>query len=287
MRRRKANLRHGESTEGMPAAMTLSNIRFMREKRVILDELNWTVAPREIAAVVGPNGCGKSTLLRLIAGYLWPVKGSVSLLGHRLGEYPISDLRERTGIVEATAVYPFDDTMTALDVVCSGYFSTLTISYVRPTRDQWEHSRHVLEQVALGDHAKQPFLTLSTGQRMRALIARALVKKPELVLLDEPTAGLDLPARETVLATLQRLHETGSPSIVTVTHHLEELLPGTSNVLLLGANGMMVATGSPRDVLTDKHMTSAYRWPIQVVCRHGRYHAHVDPQSWPELLASR
>lgn len=271
--------------------LTLNNIRFLRDERVILNSLNWSVAPSQLAAVVGPNGCGKSTLLRIISGYLWPTSGSVSLLGHTLGEYPIAKLRQRIGLVEATTVYPFDDSMTAVDVVCSGYFGTLTLGYVQPphpTPEEWAHARHCLAQVALGDRADQLYTTLSTGQRMRCLIARALVRKPELVLFDEPTAGLDLPAREAVLATLLRLHQTpspeGAPSVVIVTHYLDELLPGTSNVLLIGPNGAEIAVGDPHQVLTDEKMTAAFQWPIHVQKTHGRYHAHVDPHSWGELL---
>ncbi len=196
----------------IPPILQLNHISFRRGQRPILTDLSWSVAPGALAAVVGPNGCGKLTLLRLIAGYLWPAAGSISLLGHQLGEFPLEDLRARTGIVEATALYPFDDAMTALDVVCSGYSSLLTLNYRRPSKAQWEHARHCLSQVSLGARTAQPYSTLSTGERMRCLIARALVRKPELVLLDEPTAGLDLPAREAVLATLTRLHHASAAS---------------------------------------------------------------------------
>ncbi len=266
--------------------LALNNIRFQRAERVILDHLHWSVFPKQIAAVVGPNGCGKSTLLRLIAGYLWPAAGSVALLGHTLGEFPLATLRQRISIVEASSIYPFDDDMTALDVVCSGFFSALSIHYNSPTDEQWQRSQQTLAAVMLGDCSGQPYGTLSTGQRMRVLIARALVRQPELILLDEPTAGLDLPARETVLATLRRLHDTPScPGIVIVTHHLEELLPDTSNVLLLDPRGSTIAQGHPDDVLTNDHLSEAFRCPIHVLKTHGRYHAHVDPQTWSDLVS--
>ena len=220
-------------------------------------------------------------------GYLWPQSGSISLLGATLGESPLAALRARTGIVEATAVYPFDDDMTTLDVVCSGYFSALTLGYITPAAEQWDHAAHMLGQVALGGREKQLFATLSTGQRMRCLIARALVRKPELLLLDEPTAGLDLPAREAVLATLQKL-STGTtavtPAIVIVTHHLEELLPHTANALLLDVSGRVIATGHPDSVFTDEKLSAAYGVRVHVSKRHGRFSAHVDPEAWKELL---
>jgi iron complex transport system ATP-binding protein len=270
----------------MPPILTLSNLSFFRNDRPILQNINWSVAQASVAAVVGPNGCGKSTLLRLISGYLWPTTGSISLLGHTLGQYPLQKLRQRIGIVEATTVYPFDEIMTALDVAVSGYFSSLSIAYVSPTPEQFSHARQTLASVGLADCAAQLFSTLSTGQRLRVLIARALVRRPELLVLDEPTAGLDLPARESVLATVNTLahQQQNRPAIIIVTHHLEELLPDTSNILLLSLAGQIIASGPPAQVLTDAHMTAAYDWPIQVHQINSRYHAHTNPATWRELL---
>jgi iron complex transport system ATP-binding protein len=265
--------------------LAFEHIFFVRDQRQILRDITWSVAPRQIAAILGANGCGKSTLLRIACAYLWPQSGTVKLLGETLGEVPVAPLRARIGIVEPNAVYPFDDDMTALDVATSGYFSALTLGYIHPSGEQREHARHLLDQVGLGSRAGQLYYTLSTGQRMRALIARALVRRPELLLLDEPTAALDLPAREAVLATLARLHKlTHAPAIITVTHHLEELLPGTENILLLSTSGTTIASGAPATVLTSANLSAAYDIPIHVAHRNGRYHAHVDPGAWNDLL---
>ncbi len=269
----------------MRDVLRLENIRFARETRPILTDVSWHVAPKQIAAILGANGCGKSTLLRIACAYLWPQKGRVELLGETLGDVAVAGLRARIGIVEPTTIYPFDENMTAREVVVSGYFSALTIGYVTPTGGQWEHADQLLTQVGLSGQREQNYFTLSTGQRMRALIARALVRRPELLILDEPTTGLDLPARETVLATLARLHgEPQGPAMITVTHHLEELLPETENILLLSTQGTVVAAGRPEVVLTDAHMTAAYGVPIHVSVANGRYHAHVDPRMWADLL---
>jgi iron complex transport system ATP-binding protein len=280
----------------IPATLALKRIHFFRPGvtvddplRPILADVSWTVRPGEVAAILGANGCGKSTLLRIASGYLWPQKGAVDLLGHTLGDVPLAPLRARIGIVEATTVYPFDDTMTAQDVVVSGYYSSLTLGYAHPADDQFAHARHLLEQVGLPTKHDQLYATLSTGERLRTLLARALVRTPDLLLLDEPTAGLDLPSRESLLATLARLHRRSAaaglaPAMITVTHHLEELLPDTSNVLLLSRRGTVVASGPPAAVLTDEHLSAAYSVPIHVACHHGRYAAHVNPAVWDDLL---
>jgi iron complex transport system ATP-binding protein len=267
----------------MQPILALDQVCFFRGERSILSNITWKVAPGEIAAVLGANGCGKSTLLRIISGYLWPQKGSVHLLGQTYGEVALAPLRARVGIVEAATVYPFDDTMTARDVVVSGYFSALTIGYITPSREQWAHAEELLPRVGLAGRGWQLYVTMSTGERLRCLLARALVRRPELLLLDEPTAGLDLPGREAILATLSRLHRgwgAAAPAMVTVTHHLEELLPDTMNVLLLARDGTTMAMGAPGAVLTDAHMTRAYGVPIQVSQRDGRFSAHVDPGVW-------
>jgi len=265
--------------------LSLQNISFSRGERPILQNLSWQVAPGEIAAVLGPNGSGKSTLLRIASGYLWPQHGTVQLLGQTFGETPIAPLRAQVGIVEASTVYPFDKHMSARDVVVSGYFSALTIAYAHPTEEQIHHASHLLTRVGLTGRAAQPFATMSTGERLRTLLARSLVRKPALLLLDEPTAGLDLPARESILATLTRLHQSteNPPAMVTITHHLEELLPDTTNILLLAGDGSIRAQGTPQEVLTNENLSSAYGVPIQLSIQHNRYHAHVDPALWQDL----
>jgi iron complex transport system ATP-binding protein len=269
--------------------LSLQNISFSRptgdSTRQILHNLSWQVLPGEIAAVLGPNGSGKSTLLRIASGYLWPQHGTVQLLGETFGEAPIAPLRARIGIVEATTIYPFDKHMSARDVVTSGYFSALTIAYVHPTEEQFHHASLLLSSVGLSNRDAQLFATMSTGERLRTLLARALVRKPALLLLDEPTAGLDLPARESILATLTRLHRSSDnpPAMITITHHLEELLPNTTNILLLAANGAPLAQGTPEQVLTNQNLSAAYGVPIQLTVTNNRYHAHLDPALLQDL----
>ena len=264
----------------LPSAIRFTEVRFLRDDRSILDGINWQLPIGGWGAIVGPNGSGKSTLVRMAAGYLWPTHGTVDVLGHRLGSYPVNELRRKISIVEALSIYPFDEQMTAQDVVCSGFFGSLTLGYYQPGAEQWARTSQVLTDVRMQSFANRKFWTLSTGERMRVLIARALVHQPELLMLDECTAGLDLPSRETVLMFLARLADLPAPpALLMITHHLEELLPRINHMLLLDGHGHLVAAGSPDQTLTDPLMSKAFNWPIRVTRRDGRWFANSE--SWP------
>ncbi len=264
------------------AALRFTNVEFMREDRVILAGINWELPAGGWGAIVGPNGSGKSSLVRMAAGYLWPTHGTVEVLGHRLGEFPVSELRRKISVVEALSIYPFDEQMTAEDVVCSGFFGSLTLNYHQPDQAQWKRTAYVLADVRMKSFAKRKFWTLSTGERMRVLIARALVHEPELLMLDECTSGLDLPSRETVLIFLSELAQLPlPPALLMITHHLEELLPQIQQTLLLNSRGQAIAAGPPSQTLTDSLLSQAFDWPIRVTLQEGRRYAHSE--GWPRL----
>ena len=264
------------------AAIRFTNVEFMREDRVILAGINWELPAGGWGAIVGPNGSGKSSLVRMAAGYLWPTHGTVEVLGHRLGEFPVSELRRKISVVEALSIYPFDEQMTAEDVVCSGFFGSLTLNYYQPDQAQWKRTAYVLADVRMKSFAKRKFWTLSTGERMRVLIARALVHEPELLMLDECTSGLDLPSRETVLIFLSELAQLPlPPALLMITHHLEELLPQIQQTLLLNSRGQAIAAGPPSQTLTDSLLSQAFDWPIRVTLQEGRRYAHSE--GWPRL----
>lgn len=263
-------------------AIRFTNVEFMREDRAILAGINWELPAGGWGAIVGPNGSGKSSLVRMAAGYLWPTHGTVDVLGHRLGQYPVSELRRKISVVEALSIYPFDEQMTAEDVVCSGFFGSLTLSYYQPDQAQWKRSANVLADVRMESFAKRKFWTLSTGERMRVLIARALVHEPALLMLDECTSGLDLPSRESVLIFLSELAQLPlPPALLMITHHLEELLPRIEQTLLLNSRGQAIAAGPPSQTLTDSLLSQAFDWPIRVTLREGRRYAHSE--GWPRL----
>lgn len=269
------------------AAIELSGLGFRREGRWILHELNWRVEAGSCAAVLGPNGSGKSTLTRIVAGHLWPTAGRVRVLGETFGEVDLHALRRGLRLVQSTSPVEMDADLTAHEVAMTGFFGTLGL-YDAVTPEMDGAADDVLDRVGLHQVAAHRFNTLSNGERMRCLIARALVVRPSLLLLDEPTAGLDLLAREQVLATIQALFESDepAPTVVFITHHLEELPPATSNVLLLN-DGRSAAQGAPDDVLTSEVLSPVYGCPMQVTRSAGRHYVQVHPGAWASLLKRR
>jgi iron complex transport system ATP-binding protein len=271
-----------------PPAIDVRNVTVQRGDRNILRDISWTVPTGSCAAILGPNGSGKSTLARVIMGQMWPTAGKVAVLGQQFGETDLNHLRESIRLVQSSGVVEFDPEETTLNVALTGFFGTVGL-YHAVTPAMRRTASRLLRQVGLSREANQPYRTLSSGERMRCLIARALVVEPELLILDEPTAGLDLLARERVLATVQELTRApnpNSPTVLMITHHVEELLPKTANVLVL-KDGRAAAMGEPNEVLTSAVLSKVYEFPVRVIRRGGRYWVQVHPSSWKMLTKSR
>lgn len=260
---------------------------FRREGRWILDDISWSVAAGSCAAILGPNGSGKSTLTRIIAGHLWPTRGEVCVLGGTFGSVDLHELRRSLRLVQSASPIEMDPDLTAHEVALTGFFGTLGL-YDAVTAAMREDAATTLDRVGLHQVTDHRFTTLSSGERMRCLIARALVVRPRLLMLDEPTAGLDLLAREQVLATVQAMFDADDepPAVVFITHHLEEMPPATSSVLLLG-EGKAVARGTPAQVLRSEILAPVYGCPLEVSQSGGRFYAHVHPGAWQGLLRRR
>jgi iron complex transport system ATP-binding protein len=253
-------------------AVELAQVGVLRGDRWILRNVSAAIPTGACAAVLGPNGCGKRTLMRVVTGYVWPTQGSVGVLGETLGETDVAELRRDIRLVQANGIVDPDPAAITSDVVLTGFFGTAGL-YDRVTPTMRQAALDELNRVGLSHVADHIFGTLSAGERMRCLIARALVVRPRLLLLDEPTAGLDLVGREQVLETIAMLHrEDGSLTILLTTHHLEELPISTSHVLLM-SNGQIVTAGPPAKVLTDELLTQAYGCAIRVTQNEGRYFA--------------
>ena len=234
----------------------------------IIDQVSWRLPRGSKAAILGPNGSGKSTLLRAITAYGHITRGTVHVLGEELGKVEVHALRRRLGIVDPKLYRLLDPGVTAEQLVATGLYGHLTTFFDRPSDAQLELARRALEQVGLGEHTVQPVETLSSGQLSRTWLARALVHTPELLILDEPSADLDLLARETLLQNLAALgRRRPDLTLIMVTHHLEDLLPDTDEVLLLG-DSSVVATGPPDQVLTAENLSRAFGCSVHVE-RHG------------------
>jgi iron complex transport system ATP-binding protein len=251
----------------------MAGVGVRRGETMLLDGVDWTVELDERWVVLGPNGAGKTTLLRLAAAELHPTVGTVDVLGERLGRVDVFELRTRIGLSSAALGLRVPGDEIVRDVVISAGYAVLGRWRERYDPLDAERADELLGALGLRGLAGRPFGTLSEGERKRALIARALMTDPELLLLDEPAAGLDLGGREDLVARLSTLaNDPDAPASVLVTHHVEEIPPGYSHCLLL-RGGRVVAAGLLDDVLTDEYLSSTFGLPLAVQRRRGRYTA--------------
>jgi iron complex transport system ATP-binding protein len=264
-------------------AISLTDVSLQRGETWILDGIDWQVPRGAIAAILGPNGSGKTTLTRVITGYEWPTTGDVHVLEQKLGEVDVRELRQQVQIVNPSARFGLDPNLTATHAVITGYNASLFL-YETPSDEQLERARHLLDTVGLAHRADLNFGLLSTGEQRRCLLARALVQLPDVLILDEPTAGLDVSAREHLLATVEQLHQLESrPTIITITHHVEEISPDTSHVLML-KQGKVAAAGAADHVITPEVLSNLFDCKVFVQKRSRRFWLEVLPEAWVDLL---
>ncbi len=253
--------------------LDLDGVGVRRGGIAILADIAWTVAAGERWVIVGPNGAGKSTLVAIAATTLVPSCGRVHVLGGELGTLDARTLRPRIGIASALLAGRLEPAQTAREVVLTGKTGALAPWWDRFTEDDQDRAEGLLGRLGVGGLAGRTFGTLSTGERQRVLLARTLMPDPELVLVDEPAAGLDLRAREELVEALAAMAASSRPAaIVAVTHHLEEVPPGFGSALVL-AGGRVVAAGPIGEALTDASLTAAYGIPLRVERDAGRWTA--------------
>lgn len=264
-----------------PAILEFADVSFVRASRLILDHITWSLPQRGIGAILGPNGSGKSTLLRMAVGYIWPTRGHCFFKGQRLGTFPVADLRTQIAIVESAPIVPMAADMTTLDVICSGLLGKLTVAYDHLSSEQYQQATHSADLVGLKHHLRQPYDTLSLGEKMRAMLARGLIISPQLLILDECTNGLDIASREAYLATIRGICESPNrPAILVVTHYPEELPPALEHILLLTAQGAIQAAGEPKLVMTSENFSAAFNWPVNIRHHNGRYTSEAQCVGW-------
>ncbi len=245
----------------------LRNLTFRRGDRQILRGVDLTVNPGEHWTLLGRNGCGKSTVLEMITGYLFPTSGTIDVLGNRYGRVDVREIRKRIGYISPALIEKMTLHDPVWEIVASGAFAYLRF-YEEIAEEVRERAYIELERVGLKSLAEQPFGTLSQGERKKALLARTMMASPELLILDEPCAGLDLYEREKFLGTLSDL-TSDKLSMLYVTHHIEEIVPLFTHVALM-SEGQLVASGPKRDVLTPDKLREAYDLPLDIRWRDDR-----------------
>ena len=268
----------------MGSILEVSKLRVARGDNVILDEVSWRVERGEHWAILGANGSGKTSLLKALTGYLSPTAGELSLLGRRYGACDWRDLRLKIGVVMSAFATSIPPAEPALDTVVSGKFAQLDHWHRVSPADRAAGLR-LLRANRLGALAQREWLYLSQGERQRVLIARALMARPQLLILDEPCAGLDPVARENFLRFIDDLAErngtgparrTRGPALVLVTHHVEEITPAFTHALLL-RGGKVLAAGPRDQVLTTENLSATFGAPLRLSRSGERYRLEAGP----------
>jgi iron complex transport system ATP-binding protein len=259
------------SKTGAAVVLSLSGVAVRREGNRVLEDISWRVHADERWVVLGPNGSGKTTLLGVAGARLWPTAGMVEILRSRLGAVDVRTLRPRISFVSGAVTRQLRSDITAREVVVSGRYGALETWWHTYTDQDWERADRLLADGGVGHIGDRPFGVVSEGERQQVLLARALMGRPELLLLDEPFAGLDLGARERLLSRLSSLvADPSSPPIVLVTHHCEEIPPGTTHAGLL-RGGRLLAAGPLGDVMTSELVSEAFEVAVTVGCEDGRW----------------
>ncbi|WP_295011103.1 ABC transporter ATP-binding protein [uncultured Microbacterium sp.] len=259
----------------MSAVLEFSDVVVRRDGRNIVDHLSWTVEDDQRWVVLGPNGAGKTTLLQLADTLMHPTSGRVDVLGETLGRTDVFEIRPRIGFASSAMARRIPADETVLNTVMTAAYSVMGRWNESYEALDERRAMRVLEQWHLGHLADRYFGTLSDGEQKRVQIARAVMTDPELLLLDEPSASLDLGSREELLGLLSGFAQSPTtPAMVMVTHHVEEIPVGFTHVLLLRA-GKVVASGPLAETLTAETLSEAFGMPIALDRADGRYAARA------------
>ena len=261
----------------MSDVLEFAGVSVVRGGNTLLDDITWEVEEGQRWVILGPNGAGKTTLLQLAAGRIHPTTGVAGVLGEVLGAVDVFELRPRIGLSSAVMAERLPPGELVRDVVVTAAYGI--VGRWRETYDALDHDRaaELLEALGVAHLADRTYGTLSEGERKRVQIARALMSDPELMLLDEPAAGLDLGGREELVTRLAALAaDLDAPALVLVTHHVEEIPPSFTDVLLM-REGRIVAAGPVEIVLTAANLSETFGLPLVVERRGDRWSARAAP----------
>jgi iron complex transport system ATP-binding protein len=257
----------------MTDVLDLVDVSLLRDGKKLLTSVTWQVADGERWVVVGPNGAGKTTALQIAAGNLHPSSGTARVLGETLGKVNVFDLRPRIGLTSAAVDLRIPRAEKVRDAVLTASYGQLGRWRERYEDLDTGRAEDLLSWWGMDGFADREYGTLSSGERKRVLVARALMTDPELLLLDEPAAGLDLAGREDLVRRLgNHAADPNSPVTVLVTHHVEEIPPGFTHILML-RQGAVVAAGPIEPTLTAEHLSACFGIPLAVQAVEGRYYA--------------
>jgi iron complex transport system ATP-binding protein len=263
-----------EATTNQSEVVSLRGVAVVRDGKHILADVDWSVHAHECWVVLGPNGAGKTTMLQVASTYLGPTRGTVRLLGETYGRVDVRKLRARIGYAGSGPAELVAGWLPALEIVVTGkYASFVDKRWNKYDEADWDAARWQLDRLMAGSLADRTFSTLSTGEKQRVLIARSLMTKPDVLFLDEATTGLDLGARERLVAALADLaFDPEGPAIVLVTHHVEEIPPGFDHIAMI-ADGRVTAHGPIDDVLTSAALSDCFGQKLNLEKNDDRYRA--------------
>jgi len=260
---------------GPDSVVHLFDVTVRRGRAVLLDSVRWNVEADERWVILGPNGAGKTTMLQIAGAQMHPTTGRAHVLGGRLGAVSLAEIRPLIGVSSSALASRVSPLEKVLDVVVSAGYGVLGRWRERYDEPDFDRARELLDSMGVSAMSERAYGTLSEGERKRVLAARALMSDPELLLLDEPAAGLDLGGREDLLARLSLLAEDpAAPATVLVTHHVEEIPPLFSHVMLL-REGRVVASGPVAEALTADALSETFGMTLELQNMHGRYFAHA------------
>lgn len=265
----------------MEHVVDLHNVEVRRDNNPILKDVTWTVNAGENWVILGPNGAGKTTLVNLLTGRVFPSispdsEYTAKVLDYRLGRVDLKDLRTIVGMASSGEEHLVGSKLAVMDLLLSALYGKIFRGREEYEEQDLSRASDLLHIMGVGYLAERRFSTLSEGERQRVLICRALMADPEVLILDEPTAGLDLGARELLMMALEEIgKDKNAPAMILVTHHVEEIPRCFTHAALMNA-GSIVAAGPIEEVLVDDVVSSAFGLPLKVSSTDGRWSARAD-----------